>query len=183
MLAEIIKPPLEYFIAGAYALLVYIGLSFAVYNLVAAIYENSWKGKAMDPNIEDKKKGRFKSKKPCRYPGCPELTHDRYCEKHKRIEERRQDRERGNSTQRGYNYRWHKARKQFLKEHPLCECDQCLSSHTLKPANVVHHIVDHKGNYDLFWDRDNWLAMNKVCHDKHTLGEMNKNKAKKVYKY
>ena len=131
----------------------------------------------------NKRMGRYKQKKPCRYPGCPELTNDRYCEKHKRMEDRRQDRERGSSTQRGYNYRWHKARKQFLKQHPLCECEECTRLQRLLPANVVHHIIDHKGDYNLFWDQSNWLAMNKVCHDKHTRSEMNKNKAKKVYKY
>ena len=26
-----------------------------------------------------------KPKSPCSYPGCPKLTDDRYCEKHKRL--------------------------------------------------------------------------------------------------
>jgi 5-methylcytosine-specific restriction protein A len=58
--------------------------------------------------------------------------------------------------------------KLFLKEHPLCECDECQKHHKLTSANVVHHIIAHHGNQELFWDESNWMAMNKKCHDKHT---------------
>lgn len=128
-------------------------------------------------------KGVFQSKKPCRYPGCPKLTHDLYCDEHRRKEERRQDRERGNSKERGYRERWRKASKLYLKQHPLCECAECTRQRRRWTANVVHHITPHRGDYNLFWDQDNWLAMSKVCHDNHTLSEMRKQRGKKQYTY
>jgi 5-methylcytosine-specific restriction protein A len=39
------------------------------------------------------------------------------------------------------------------------------------PANVVDHIKPHQGDEELFWDRNNWQAMNKICHDKKTVKE------------
>ena len=57
----------------------------------------------------------YKPKKPCSMPGCPNLTNTRYCEHH--VRQNIQDRE--NSSQRGYDNRWRKA-KSFLIEHPLC---------------------------------------------------------------
>lgn len=38
-------------------------------------------------------------------------------------------------------------------------------------ATIVDHIIPHKGNMELFWDRDNWQAMSKECHDKKTARE------------
>ena len=113
-----------------------------------------------------------KPKKPCTYPGCPALVENgSRCEKHRRQEQRRQDEQRGTSTQRGYDSRWRKARKMYLAQHPLCMCKECATLPVPLPANVVDHIVPHKGDYDLFWDEDNWQAMNKKCHDKKTAKE------------
>jgi len=33
---------------------------------------------------------------------------------------------------------------------------------------VVDHIIPHKGDQQLFWNRDNWQPMAKSCHDKKT---------------
>ena len=95
---------------------------------------------------------------------------------------RRYDKLRGSAHERGYSSRWRKVSKMFLREHPLCECEDCKKHHRLTTANVVHHILPHHGNYELFWDEDNWQAMSKKCHDKyHTLerrasGEQTHNK-------
>jgi len=66
----------------------------------------------------------------------------------------------------GYTYRWQKARKWFLKRHPMCECDDCKGQRL--PADVVDHIKPHRGDYDLFWDENNWRAMATVCHNRKT---------------
>lgn len=60
-------------------------------------------------------------------------------------------------------------RKQFLKEHPLCE--ECRKNGVIKPATIVDHVVSHKGNEALFWDQSNWQALCKSCHDKKTTKE------------
>jgi 5-methylcytosine-specific restriction endonuclease McrA len=56
----------------------------------------------------------------------------------------------------GYHYlyktaRWLKKREQQLKRHPLCSA--CLADNYTKAANVVHHVIDHKGDYNLFFSR------------------------------
>lgn len=75
---------------------------------------------------------------------------------------------RGSATKRGYGYRWRKARTAFLKQHPLCECDECKRLGRVRAATVVDHIKPHKGDKKLFWDRSNWQAMAKECHDRKT---------------
>ncbi|MCB4811684.1 HNH endonuclease [Methylovorus menthalis] len=41
----------------------------------------------------------------------------------------------------------------------------------LTPATVVDHIKPHRGDMALFWDRNNWQAMAKECHDRKTARE------------
>ena len=71
------------------------------------------------------------------------------------------------AARRGYDRRWRKAAKEFLGEHPLCA--YCLREQRAVRATVVDHIVPHEGQQDrLFWDRSNWQALCKPCHDRKT---------------
>ena len=79
------------------------------------------------------------------------------------------DRQRGSASQRGYDSRWQKARKQYLIEHPLCV--KCLKEGRLVTATVVDRIIPHKGNMTLFWDKSNWQALCNQCHDTKTAKE------------
>jgi len=38
-------------------------------------------------------------------------------------------------------------------------------------ATVVDHVTPHKGDKVLFWDRLNWQALCKRCHDRKTAFE------------
>lgn len=79
------------------------------------------------------------------------------------------DARRGSSTARGYGAKWQAARAGFLASHPLCQCDDCDEGRLqLTPSEVVDHKVPHGGDMVLFWDRDNWQALAKVCHDRKT---------------
>ena len=103
-------------------------------------------------------------KRPCRYPGCPNLCESgTYCPEHSAESP---DRLRGSATERGYDAKWRRARKRFLQRHPLCA--NCLSQGVLTPATVVDHIVPHRGDHRLFWDEQNWQPLCKVCHDRKT---------------
>lgn len=106
----------------------------------------------------------------CSHPGCPERTRGGPCPKHQRETRRRVDRERGSAHRRGYDKRWRKARKDFLQEHPLCELE-CAREGRLTPATVVDHKIPHRGDDRLFWDRANWQAACKPCHDRKTARE------------
>ena len=103
-------------------------------------------------------------KRPCRYPGCPNLCEKGiYCEEHSDYSS---DRLRGGAAARGYDAHWRKARKAFLTRHPLCA--ECLKNGTLTPATVVDHIVPHRGDRALFWNEQNWQPLCKDCHDRKT---------------
>lgn len=103
-------------------------------------------------------------KRPCRYPGCPNLCDSGvYCREHAALSS---DRLRGNAAERGYDSRWRAARKRFLRKHPLCV--ECMRQGKLTPATVVDHVIPHRGNQDLFWDENNWQPLCKGCHDEKT---------------
>jgi len=94
------------------------------------------------------------------------------CDRHKKQERQQIDARRESSTKRGYGYEWQQARAAFLREHPLCQCDDCQEGKKrLRPARVVDHRIPHKGDPVLFWDRNNWQAMATECHNKKTAAE------------
>ena len=103
-------------------------------------------------------------KRPCRYPGCPNLCESgTYCPEHSAESP---DRLCGSAAERGYDAKWRRARKLFLQRHPLCA--NCLSQGIVTPATVVDHIVPHRGDRALFWDENNWQPLCKNCHDQKT---------------
>lgn len=73
--------------------------------------------------------------------------------------------DRKSSTERGYGSRWRKARETYLRKHPLCVDCERLGRTT--PATVVDHIVPHRRDQELFWDKANWQSLCKRCHDSH----------------
>lgn len=104
---------------------------------------------------------------PCKHPGCSKLIPygQRYCDKH--APEHASDRV--GAAGRGYDARWRRESKRFLKAHPLCV--RCLEEQRTVKATVVDHIVPHRGNMELFWDRSNWQPLCKQHHDKKTMTE------------
>lgn len=103
-----------------------------------------------------------KPKKPCAHPGCPALVpaNSKFCEKHKLLhpEEVR------SAAKRGYGSKWQKASKEYLRVHPLCV--KCLEYGKFVKATDVDHIIPHRGDQTLFWDRSNWQAL---CHRHHSI--------------
>lgn len=69
----------------------------------------------------------------------------------------RSDKRRPSSSARGYTGKWDKARDGFLRQNPWCR--RCG-----KPATVVDHIVPHRGDQKLFWDKSNWQPLCTNCH-------------------
>ena len=112
--------------------------------------------------------------RPCKHYGCRELVQSGYCKEHENNNKTKRnkdiDSKRLNANQRGYTYRWQKERLIFLQKNPLCV--HCLEAGRLTPANIVDHIVPHKCDTNLFWDKkNNWQALCKKCHDIKTLTE------------
>ena len=102
-----------------------------------------------------------KPKKPCAFPGCPNLTEGRYCEKHQRQENTRYDKyERDPAMRRRYGHIWQRIRHQYVKAHPFCEI--CYENGRLVPVEKVHHKIPlaEGGTHA----RDNLISLCKSCH-------------------
>lgn len=78
------------------------------------------------------------------------------------------------ANQRGYNYRWQKYRKGWLRQHPLCgdrlagssaEHSRCVRDGRATAATDVDHIVPHRGDQALFWNPENHQSLCGLCHD------------------
>lgn len=75
----------------------------------------------------------------------------------------RDDKE-GSSAARGYGYQWQRARLAFLLDNPLCV--MCKARGQVTAACVVDHVKPHRGDMLIFWDRSQWQALCKPCHDR-----------------
>lgn len=74
------------------------------------------------------------------------------------------------TAQRGYGGKWQRARLAYLAKHPLCRMCEALG--VVTAANVVDHIIDHRGDSTLFWDsKGNWQALCASCHSVKTAAE------------
>lgn len=104
--------------------------------------------------------------RPCKHSDCTAITRDKsgYCDVH-RVDA---DRYRGNAYERGYTKQWSCESKAFLRAHPLCA--ECERQGRYAPAQVVDHIIPHRGNQRLFWDKTNWQGLCKHHHDQKTAG-------------
>lgn len=71
-----------------------------------------------------------------------------------RARKARFDKTRPSSSQRGYTGAWDKARKAFLARHRRCAWPGCAEA-----AEHVDHIIPHRGDHGLFWDRSNWQPL------------------------
>lgn len=109
------------------------------------------------------------SPRPCCHPGCRKYASKRgYCDDHQKDRQAYDDR-RGNSAARGYGPEWRRERAIFLRANSLCV--RCMKKNLIVPSTVVDHIVPHKGDMVLFWDKTNWQALCKPCHDSKTATE------------
>lgn len=68
------------------------------------------------------------------------------------------------SAQRGYGHKWRAARLAYLRDHPLCV--MCQADGRVTAATVVDHIVAHRGDRVLFWDRNNWQSLCATHHSR-----------------
>lgn len=87
----------------------------------------------------------------------------------RKANDREYDRRRGSAAKRGYGPRWRKAREGWLAQHPLCA--ECEKRDRIRPATDVDHIIPHKGDMALFWDRSNWQSLCHACHSRKTARE------------
>jgi len=101
---------------------------------------------------------------------CPcghKTPHGALCacqERRQRDRKARFDRTRPSARARGYDARWDAEREEFLALNPTCR--RCPA-----PATVVDHVMAHRGNQALFWNRANWQSLCAPCHNRSKQAE------------
>ena len=107
----------------------------------------------------------------CGYCGQTHISGERCALIAARDKERkaRHDQTRPTASARGYDRKWDAARAEFLAEHPRCRvCGE--------PATVVDHVIPHKGDVRIFWDRKNWQPL--CTHHHNSLKQSHERRAR-----
>ena len=120
----------------------------------------------------------YKAKRPCSWPGCPNLTDDRYCSYHQSLYYKQYNNMTRTPEQKArYGRSWQRKRNKYIEEHPFCE--RCLSEGRLIPADTVHHKIPvSEGGSDNF---ENLMSLCKACHNQ--IHDRFSNKKREVYAY
>lgn len=114
-----------------------------------------------------------KALRPCKHPGCAELTREGWCPKHRPKHTRRLSAE---------YHSWYllpiwtdELRPQQLVREPFCrECARKYppgDPRRRTRATVVDHIRPFRGDWSLFVDPNNHQSLCKSCHDRKTATE------------
>ena len=104
-----------------------------------------------------------KPKKPCAYPGCPNLTDGRYCPEHQqKVNSNYEKYGRDKSTKKRYGRAWKRIRDKYAAAHPFCEL--CFQRGIIVPTEEIHHKkpLSEGGTHD----RSNLIALCKSCHSR-----------------
>lgn len=120
----------------------------------------------------------LKPLRPCRHPGCYVLVRDGYCPAHQPRSDRR--------SEESKSWRWMYATDEWrldlrptqLLREPFCR--ECARRGLRVKATDVDHIVDHKGDWGRFRDRDNLESLCHSCHSRKTARELYENRAGKT---
>ncbi|MDL2310365.1 HNH endonuclease [Peptostreptococcaceae bacterium OttesenSCG-928-C18] len=110
----------------------------------------------------------YKPKTPCSHPGCPKLSHGRFCEEHEKQEAKRYEKyQRDPATKKRYGRSWKRIRDRYVALHPLCE--QCEKNGKMTPTEEVHHIkpLSQGGTHDFH----NLMSLCTSCHSEITARE------------
>ena len=103
----------------------------------------------------------MKPKRPCRYPGCPNLTDGRYCPEHQqKVNSNYEKYGRDPATKKRYGRAWKRIRDKYAAEHPFCEL--CFKRGIIVETQEIHHKkpLSEGGTHD----RSNLIALCKSCH-------------------
>jgi 5-methylcytosine-specific restriction protein A len=84
----------------------------------------------------------------------------------KRAANREYDARRGTRTERGYDNRWLRFAKQYLRANPLCV--DCQTEGRVGAASEVHHLEKLSERPDLKYEPSNLAGLCKQHHSKRT---------------
>lgn len=109
--------------------------------------------------------------KPCKKPGCRNLTANVYCEQHqgaRKLEREVFDRRRGSASSRGYGRAWQATRLRILARDAVCQNPYNIENHLVVATEVDHKVPKAKGGDD---SDDNLQGLCRECHSRKTATE------------
>lgn len=116
----------------------------------------------------------LKSLRPCAKTNCGQLTRERYCEDHVHIiesetRERNQQYDSRTRDKKSKDFYRSKAWKElrnlaFNRDNGLCQ--SCLKQGEYRTADVVHHIIEIKSDWEKRLDLNNLESICHKCHNK-----------------
>jgi 5-methylcytosine-specific restriction protein A len=103
----------------------------------------------------------------CPHPGCRTLVRGGRCERHQK--QQHEGTSKNRSGDPFYSSKaWKDLRLAFLREHPLCECDECKRAGAVVAADVVDHIKPRCDHPELSLEWTNLRSMAAAHHNRHT---------------
>jgi 5-methylcytosine-specific restriction protein A len=113
--------------------------------------------------------------RPCRKPGCPELTREGWCPKHKPAPAARKESEDWHWMYSLPIWKDDLRPAQLLRE-PFCQ--ECAKRGLRVRATVVDHVIPHRGDWQLFIDPENHQSLCAHHHAVKTMQELNESRGK-----
>ena len=105
----------------------------------------------------------------CSVPTCREKVPSGRCPTHQQQARAQETRYQHGAT--GYGRQWRKARAQYFSDPAHVLCVTCQVAGKVVLAEELDHIVPHRGDQALFWDRTNWQGLCRTHHAEKTARE------------
>jgi 5-methylcytosine-specific restriction protein A len=111
--------------------------------------------------------------RPCKHTGCPALVASGYCDKHKPpVPKRRGEAGEWHELYNSSHWRMMRAEQLIIELY----CRMCTAEGKRVRATDVDHVIPHRGNRKLFYDKKNLQSLCHRHHSKKTWRENNQNK-------
>lgn len=84
------------------------------------------------------------------------------------VARREADQRRGSARARGYTSAWDKAADSHRRRSPICiycEMGAWGEPPRITAASLVDHLIPHRGDQAVFWNKADWISSCKPCHD------------------
>jgi 5-methylcytosine-specific restriction protein A len=95
------------------------------------------------------------------------------CTKHQQASQATDRRYRGTASDRGYDWRWARYSKRYLRAHPLCRMGE--QQGRVEAAELVDHIIPVKSAGDPgFYEESNLQPLCRKCHAIKTAEDIRK---------
>lgn len=118
--------------------------------------------------------------RPCRAPGCRNLTSSGYCQEHQALRPRLEGLERGDSAA-WHSWYWTTLWRKELRPQQLARepwCRECAKRGLRVRATDVDHVVPHNGDWYAFTHGE-LQSLCHSCHSRKTLRELGKKTQKR----